>query len=1329
MFFPVHKASRRGRHVLIAVIFALMVTATPLAAAMPGADDGGVGGGPGPSRTGAMLVPVDSVSALVEVPPQDTRVLRIDHETASLVPIEWYDPLDALSPLHDRAVDRVEDWLKRDLAVQLNRMGSDGNRFAQHIVDCSEEDWVDEIAFTVAHTPPEVLTSIGNVNVLTDNVRQLYAQDADISYADIVERTGEDGDYSTVSYINYTGMRHEYPRDIYYWYIAHARVFWEDPARVAGKSFWRKAYWEEITYDDSGTLKSWVQDATNIIEGANASTVWMQMNMEFGYGTNPLQPVQVILERYGSCGQYSITTASSLKAAMIPARVCIYPASDHQWCEVYIDGSWMHVDASNDVAGRANVKEPELIRRTKSVNFNDAGVFERGWKPYMSATSTFRSDDVIMNTIDISAPDPSFSFKETGLVERTGAEPHIYTDTSTVTITVLDSGGVDPIEGAYVGVYRVGHDIYNPDTPDYPHFANANYTNATGQVEFLLGEQGYCGRCDDDHYYAALILSRYNGGTNDFYAFSVPEVDQEYSFTYTVTGDAPVQEERGWTLVPDIWAPPTTPGDFQLNISFEAWGRQRHTHGEWGQAEMFNFRTSFDHVFPSDVDLMVVDSGQLLEYYSGSVPEAWMGATDADTFTGSRFVPHDEDLFILLSNLDSHYTTKVVDLTVDLSAMCKPKLSLVTPDTGIDHNTAEPLVFSGTVWDHVPITGLDVSLDGGDSWVDLYMGHDAANRTFQTGVDVSALDSGSHNLILRALNSVGVENRVLLTVFLDADDPVSHVVTPSDGSTFNTVDAIIGVTVNASDNRVVDKVQTRLEDGGWVDLETVEWEGCTHFVEVSMDGAVGDVELQVRTIDGVGRSSMVTISLFLDAIDPMLELRGPEHRETIVVGPEQRLTVSGTTWDDHGIGELRYWIDYTDGSEEGIDITSIIEEDGTFIFTLDVTDWDEGEHLVTVWLWDLSGRDHWREFTVVKDASAPMLVIDELDPYFNDRQDVKLNGRATDDNDMGGVWVAVDGGDEVELTQDIAGGFTMSLPSRDEAVGEHTVRVRVADIFGNAVTQTLDYQVVDETDPLLALYSPTNGAAIGRGAIIHVTGEDDDNVGIISFTLQVGRYETIVYPAPDKGPFDISIDTADMDLGQLLLEAWVEDAAGNVAEESVVVFIVDRSDPAIDLAVDPLKAPKVEKGKEVLVPAAFTDDVAVTKVEYRIDGWTWIQVPCEFPCESWDIMVPTGELSPGSHVLEVRVTDAAGNDAMVSTPFQVTAVPDESSTPIGMILGVLVAAVVAIVLVYFLVLGKGREAVPEQEDEVEPEHEPEPGDEADEGNGPPEQEPEDGPAE
>jgi hypothetical protein len=1270
-----------SRSALILAVVLLMVVP---ASAVPGSD----GGSGTSSRADPPELPppaswevVDTLSAMVEIPPQDVKVLRVDHENITLEPVDWYDPVKALKTLHGQAVDRVEPWLKRDLAVQLNRMGSNGDRFARLIINCQEDKWVDEIAFSVAHTPPEVLSQMGQPIVLQDNAEFLYGQDGDLAYADLVERTGEDGDFTTVSYLNWTGARHEYPREIYYWYIAHARVFWETPAKVAGKSLWRKAYWDEITYDDSNTLRSWLTNCGNIIEAANASTVWMQMNMEFGYGTNPLQPVQVILERYGSCGQYSITTASSLKAAMIPARITMYPASDHQWCEVYIDGHWMHVDASNDVAGNANLKEPNLIRRTKSVNFNDAGVFERGWKPYMSATSTFRSDDVVMNTIDITAPDPQFGFRETGMTNNTGRAPHKYTETSTVHITVTDDIG-DPIEGAYVGIYRIGHDIYNPGTPDYPHFANLNYTNATGEVEFELGLQGYCGRCDDDHYYGALVLSRYNQATNDFYTFSVPEENQEYSHHFRVTGDASRQDEPTFSHIVTF---PEYPRDFRLDIDLEAWGRQRHTHGEWGQYEMFNFRTSFDHTFPSDIDLAAVNRSMLDSFYTNNGAATWDHVKDAESLSTIFAIPHEEDIFVLLANTDSHYTTKVVNITVDLSAPCKPQLSLLGPDDDTNHSTDAPFMVQGTVTDYIDITDLRVTFDDGGNWTGIIANLSPTDDIFIAYLNVSHLDSGDSQVRVRATNSVGVWREASVSVFMDADDPELEVRYPMEDDVRSGLANQIGVQVSASDNRHLETVHARLQGYPWVELDRVDGPFWTHEEIIPLHDEVGAVIFEARATDGVGRTTLVRFWLIIDILPAILELHEPLPDDVVVVGQGTDVTVSGSAWDDIGIHRLSYRVNETNWTY----VTESIGDDGDFSFDIPVSELEEGEYQVEVSLRDQAWLGSSYTFTIIKDITPPNLLIDPLDPYYNDDDPIRLSGFVLDDHGVQGMWVSVDGGPEEELVVDLGGGFRQTLPSGPDDVGVHVIDLRTVDSLGNEVRQTITYQVVDETDPTVSIDAPIASQAFGRGVALQVSGTALDNVAVISLTIKVGSDETqydLANLDPQVGHWAVGVNTQERDLGQLTIQVMVEDAAGNTGLSSVTVNLVDRTDPEVKLLIDPQAMPKATKGKPVVVASTFNDDVGVTKVEYRVDGWSWIPVPAVFPCEGWDIEVPTDATSTGNHMLEVRVTDAAGNDVVVSSPFEVVPVPEESTVPLGLIAGVVVAAVVVLVLVYMLVL-------------------------------------------
>ncbi len=1260
--------------------------------------DGGQSGGSdrGVDPPPAEMLVIDSISTIVEVPPGGERVLRVNHENNTLEPMDWMDPLELVSGAAAEAVDAVQPWLKRDLAVQLLRMGRDGDRFARLIRDCTEDQYVDEIAFSVAHTPPEELRSMGSQNVLWDNVHQLYDQDQHIPYANVVERTGEDGNYTTIQYTNYTGVQHEYPRDIYYWYVAHARVFWEAPAKVAGKSFWRKAYFEEITYEDSDTMRSYLTVCNNIIEGANASTVWMQMNMEFGYGTNPLQPVQVILERYGSCGQYSITTAASLKAAMIPARVTIYPASDHQWCEVWIDGHWMHVDASSDVAGNANVKEPHLIRRTTSVNFNDAGVFERGWKPFMSATSTFRSDDVIINTIDISAPDPSFSFKETGLVERNGTEPHMYTETSTVHISVQDSGG-DPIEGAYVGIYRVGHDIYNPGTPDHPHFAYANYTNATGWTDIELGLQGYCGRCDGSHYYAALVLSQYNKETNNFFAFEVAEENQEYTLQFTVSGNAPRQVEPTWSPIVSTFPPM----DYELSYEMDVRGRQRHVRGEYGQYEMFAFRTSFDHLFPADLDVLLTDEAGMTSYYGGGSAAVWTGARDVKHLEGMMPLPHEEDSYLILSNSDCSESTKVVNLTVNLSALCKPRLGVDSPTEGSYHSNATPLEVNGTLWDYIPIQTLEVSLDSGDTWTDITRDHSVVDMTYSTQLDVSTLPSGDYEVLVRATNTAGIWREGRSSIFLDADDPVVEILGPVEGMILPAWESV-QVSVNASDNHMLDSVRGRLVGHGWHGLTSVSTSIDLYDGLLETEGDVGRLVLEVVATDGVGRTTLVSVNIVLDPLSPMLELSTPDPGSETVVGADEGVTVEGSVWDDYGIASLRYMVD--DGL--WIDVSDTIDVSDRFTFGLLVSEWEEGEHQVVLQVTDMAGHSHQREFSITRDVSPPVLLLDWFDDVYDDDERVEISGTVTDEHGIDGLWLSVDGGPEMAVSLDVTGRFEYSLPSRSEAVGAHAVSLRSRDVLGNAFTHTVGYSVMDVTDPHLTIDNPVQGVKVGRGTTIQLSGMASDNVGLSSLTMRIDSGEPVDIMAnldPVVDQYVQGIPSLGMDLGEFLLEIQAEDAAGNLVIRSVLVTLVDRTDPELELALGP-KLLEVEQGKEIIVPASFSDDVGVSRVEYRIDGWQWTPVLCPLPCEYWDVAVPSEGLSTGIHLVEVRVVDDAGNEVIKATPFTVVAPPEESIYGGWAIGGIAVAILVAVILA-LLIMNRSKDAEAPGEDDPEDEAE------------------------
>ncbi len=147
--------------------------------------------------------------------------------------IEYYDTISFMKYINNTIVDVYADLI-------LN----------------AENKLKDEIAFSIAHTPTQVLIQTSNQPVYKENAELLYEIDQFLDYADIVDYGNfATGDYySTVSYrhktsVNGSTQTMEFPRDIYYWYIVHPKISDEipdyinpetgDPAAPPLGRFWR----------------------------------------------------------------------------------------------------------------------------------------------------------------------------------------------------------------------------------------------------------------------------------------------------------------------------------------------------------------------------------------------------------------------------------------------------------------------------------------------------------------------------------------------------------------------------------------------------------------------------------------------------------------------------------------------------------------------------------------------------------------------------------------------------------------------------------------------------------------------------------------------------------------------------------------------------------------------------------------------------------------------------------------------------------------------------------------------------------------------------------
>ncbi len=279
-----------------------------------------------------------------------TQTIRVEAGRAYTIRIEpsgdvTADPIvvpyDELSASPAAAVDRAPEWVREPLARTLQQLLDDeAVRLSEQIM-AADEDQVDEVAWSIAVTAPEVLTWIlerGDEGLFVENAEGVYAVAGELAYATLVELS--DG-HTTLTLAGENGELQLEPEE-YYWYVVYPRAYLELPAYEDGQ-FWRTHFRQDTTF--GATVIEAVSGATTIQGAADAVGDWIQSFMEFGYGTNDIWPIAIYDAQYGSCGQYSILTTAAAKTALIPTVSVSARADDHEWNELW-DGRWVMWDNS-----------------------------------------------------------------------------------------------------------------------------------------------------------------------------------------------------------------------------------------------------------------------------------------------------------------------------------------------------------------------------------------------------------------------------------------------------------------------------------------------------------------------------------------------------------------------------------------------------------------------------------------------------------------------------------------------------------------------------------------------------------------------------------------------------------------------------------------------------------------------------------------------------------------------------------------------------------------------------------------------------------------------
>lgn len=375
-----------------------------------------------------------------------------------------------LSNNSEKALKIVPQWLKSELADNLSRLELRlQDKYAQLILKCPDKRYLDEVAFSIAHISPEVLSDPSfEPSLIWENARQIYEADKILDFVQLVEKK----DYTTARYfleIDGEIRAYELPRDYFYWFVVHPQFFTELPRKIGGY-FWREYYLNrcDVGYPklrdylkgvkvlwDGRTLSisnKQLEERTELLRYALPSIgLWVMKQLPEGKHPlgRPLQPIEVLKGHGGSCTENQTVLACALRACLIPAGYARNFSENHQWVEFFLMDKWHPIQT--DMGGSAlRIAHPPGISYDR----------DYGGTKELSSVALVRPDGYI--------------------IERVGE----HSKTTKVKIKVIDVNAY-PMDGVLVRVF----------TPFYPATSGVcnslctySYTDINGECEFTLGQ-------------------------------------------------------------------------------------------------------------------------------------------------------------------------------------------------------------------------------------------------------------------------------------------------------------------------------------------------------------------------------------------------------------------------------------------------------------------------------------------------------------------------------------------------------------------------------------------------------------------------------------------------------------------------------------------------------------------------------------------------------------------------------------------------------------------------------------------------------------------------
>jgi hypothetical protein len=380
---------------------------------------------------------------------------------------------------------------------------------------------------------------------------------------------------------------------------------------------------------------------------------------------------------------------------------------------------------------------------------------------------------------------------------------------------------------------------------------------------------------------------------------------------------------------------------------------------------------------------------------------------------------------------------------IELSDTYPPEISISTPINYDKFDIGTIITINGTAMDNFDVTGLHLSIDGGQNWTDILWA--LRDDVWSYEWDTEGLSLGSRVLVVNASDGFNYATFSVEIELVDSQGPLISIDYPEKDSKIN-CGSQVTIFGKARDN--VEIMELKLStDGGkiWVDILWSLSDGKWSYEWDTQGYSPGMSVIKLRASDGEHQESVYKQVELIDSVVPELSITSPLQNEEIICG--NTITITGTAYDNIGIIELELSTDY---GNTWINIFPSLE-DGNWQYDWDTQGLAGGKHTISVATSDGVNPRVTESVSInLMDMEEPELeIITPIWDFEYDVGDIVLfEGRATDNVQVSELDISFDNGatwTDIHEEMDSRGRWSYMWETSHLEPGTYDVRIRTSD--------------------------------------------------------------------------------------------------------------------------------------------------------------------------------------------------------------------------------------------------------------------------------------------